>query len=129
MTRMPYTQPTILRHHSHIANKFGRGPSRKSLERIDGVAISDLVQRFGTPLYVFSEHRLRQRYREAHRAFSLRYPKVQFSWSYKTNYLDAICRIFHQEGSWAEVVSEVEYEMARRNGIAPANILFNGPYK
>jgi diaminopimelate decarboxylase len=129
MSRNPYIKPTIVQHLASIANKFGRGPSRKSLERIDGVAIPELIERFGSPLFVFSEHRLRQRYREVHRAFSLRYPKVQLAWSYKTNYLDAICRVFHQEGSWAEVVSEVEYGMALRNGIPPEHILFNGPYK
>ncbi|MFT5434368.1 MAG: diaminopimelate decarboxylase [Myxococcota bacterium] len=102
---------------------------RQSLERIDGVKVSDLKEEYGSPLYVFSEHRIRQRYREVHRAFALRYPKVQFAWSYKTNYLDAICRIYHQEGAWAEVVSEFEYEMARRNGVPPEHILFNGPYK
>ncbi len=129
MSRLPYVKPTILQHVNSLANKFGRGPSRRCLERIDGVAVSELIERFGSPLFVFSEHRLRQRYREAHRAFALRYPKVQFAWSYKTNYLDAVCRVFHEEGAWAEVVSEVEYEMARNNGIPPEHILFNGPYK
>ncbi|MCB9730503.1 MAG: alanine racemase [Deltaproteobacteria bacterium] len=129
MSRQPYDKPTILKHATGLANKFGRGPSRKSLERIDGVKVTELIERFGSPLFVFSEHRLRQKYREAYRAFSLRYPKVQFSWSYKTNYLDAVCRIFHQEGAWAEVVSEIEYEMARRLGIPGEHILFNGPYK
>ena len=129
MTRLPYEKPTILKHHSGLANKFGQGPSRRSLERIDGVRVADLIERFGTPLYVFSEHALRRRYREAYQAFSIRYPKVQLSWSYKTNYLDAVCRVFHQEGAWAEVVSEMEYEMARRLGVPGEHILFNGPYK
>ena len=129
MGKLPYEKPTILRHHGGLANKFGRGPSRRSLSRIDGVAVDDLIERFGSPLFVFSEHALRRRYREAHRAFALRYPKVQFAWSYKTNYLDAVCRVFHEEGAWAEVVSEIEYDMARRLGIPGHQILFNGPYK
>lgn len=128
-SRLPYDKPTILRHTAGLANKFGRGASRKSLERIDGVRVDALIARFGSPLFVFSEHQLRLRYREAHRAFSLRYPKVRFAWSYKTNYLDAVCRIFHQEGAWAEVVSEMEYAMARRLGVPGHQILFNGPYK
>ncbi len=129
MSRLPYVKPTILQHVNSLANKFGRGPSRRSLERIDGVAVAELIERFGSPLFVFSEHRLRQRYQEAYRAFSLRYPRVQLAWSYKTNYLDAVCRVFHEEGAWAEVVSEIEYAMARANGIPPEHILFNGPYK
>ncbi len=129
MSHMPYVKPTIIQHINSLANKHGRGPSRHSLERIDGVSLTELLERFGSPLFVFSERRLRQRVREVRRAFDLRYPKVQFAWSYKTNYLDAICMVMHDEGAWAEVVSEVEYELALRNGVPPTQILFNGPYK
>jgi diaminopimelate decarboxylase len=129
MTKLPYDKPTISKHTSGLANKFGRGASRRTLARIDGVAVSELIEKFGSPLFVFSENTVRMRYREVHRAFSVRYPKVQLAWSYKTNYLDAICSIYHQEGSMAEVVSEMEYDMARRLGVPGERILFNGPYK
>ncbi len=110
-------------------NKFGTGYGQHIRPHIDGIPISDLVSRFGSPLFVFSEKRLRERYRTLQRAFSTRYPNVQFSWSYKTNYLDAICAILHQEGETAEVVSEVEYQKARRLGVSGKDIIFNGPYK
>lgn len=129
MSKLPYEKPSIVKHEENIADKFGRSVSRRTLSRIDGVLVEDIIERHGTPVFVFSEHRLRQKYREAHRAFSLRYPKVQLAWSYKTNYLDAVCSIYHQEGAWAEVVSEMEYGMARRLGIASQNIIYNGPYK
>jgi diaminopimelate decarboxylase len=129
MSRLPYEKPSVIKHVSGLANKFGRGAVRKTMPRIDEADVDDLVRRFGSPLFVFSERQLRQKYREIHRSFSLRYPKVQFAWSYKTNYLDAVCRIFHQEGAWAEVVSEMEYEMARRLGVPGEHILYNGPYK
>ncbi|HPT30772.1 MAG TPA: hypothetical protein PLW67_02980, partial [Prolixibacteraceae bacterium] len=58
-----------------------------------------------------------------------RYPKVQLAWSYKTNYLDAVCRIYHSMGSWAEVVSWFEFEKAISNGVDPRKIIFNGPHK
>ena len=127
--KRPYQRPSILRHQTGLANKFGAGLARPTRREIDGVAAEDLLERFGSPLFVFSERTLRRRYREAHRAFSLRYPDVQFAWSYKTNYLDAVCRVFHQEGASAEVVSEYEYEMARRLGVPGRDIRFNGPYK
>ena len=129
MSKKPYERPMILRHHSGLANKFGRGPGRRSQGNIDGVPVQQLLEEHGSPLFAFSERTLRRTLREARRAFALRYPRVQFAWSYKTNYLDAICRIFHEEGWWAEVVSEHEYEMARRLGVPGAQILFNGPYK
>jgi diaminopimelate decarboxylase len=96
---------------------------------IDGVKIDDLIDKFGSPLYIFSEREIRRSMEEIKRAFSVRYHKTQMAWSYKTNYLDSICRIFHQEGSWAEVVSGFEYDKALRNGVKGENIIFNGPGK
>lgn len=124
-----YEPPTIDRHVAGLMNKVGRGAPSRTADGVDGVLFEDLVAEFGSPLFVFSEASLRARYREAAQAFSVRYPRVQFCWSYKTNYLDAICRVFHQEGAWAEVVSPMEYEKARRIGVPGARIVFNGPCK
>jgi diaminopimelate decarboxylase len=124
-----YERPTIIKHVSGLANKFGRAKNRVSLPEIDGVSVKELVAQFGSPLFVFSERTMRRAIREAVRSFQVRYPKVQFAWSYKTNYLDAVCSVFHSEGAWAEVVSEYEYEMARRLGIPGERIIYNGPYK
>ena len=126
--KLPYTRPTIKRLNHGPVNPFRLGTTPFCAE-IDGVAISDLIREHGSPLFVFSESALRDAYRAAHGAFTRRYPKVQFAWSYKTNYLNAICRVFHQEGAIAEVVSGFEYEKARHNGIDGNNIVFNGPHK
>ncbi|MDP6909067.1 MAG: hypothetical protein QF371_06155, partial [Flavobacteriales bacterium] len=56
-------------------------------------------------------------------------PKFQFAWSYKTNYISAVCNVFHQMGSWAEVVSGFEYQKALKNGVPGSKIIFNGPDK
>ena len=85
-------------------------------DRIEGVLIDELTEEYGSPLFVFSERVLRDKYHEAYTAFSTRYPSVQFAWSYKTNYLKAICNVFHEEGAIAEVVSDFEYEKARAMG-------------
>ena len=98
-------------------------------DAIDGVRIADLIAEHGSPLFVFSEATLRQSYRAAYTAFATRYPDVQFAWSYKTNYLKAVCAVFHREGAIAEVVSDFEYDKARGMGIPGQDIIFNGPYK
>ncbi|HHL18542.1 MAG TPA: diaminopimelate decarboxylase, partial [Thiothrix sp.] len=54
---------------------------------------------------------------------------IDYGWSYKTNYLNTVCSILHQEGAWAEVVSIFEYEKARALGVPAHRILFNGPHK
>ena len=87
------------------------------------------MREFGSPVYVFSERTLRENCRAALRAFTARYPDVRFAWSYKTNYLRAICAVFHQEGSIAEVVSDFEYDKARAGGIPGHDIIYNGPHK
>ena len=132
--RLPYTPPEIRRHRGrsgegHERNRQAFGARAPVCEAIDGVAVADLAARFGSPVFVFSERVLRDTVRRANDAFKSRYPDTQFAWSYKTNYLSAICAVFHSEGSIAEVVSEFEYEKARKLGIAGHNIVFNGPHK
>ena len=77
MIKQAYDKPTILRHQGGLANKFGRAATRRNLERIDGVRVDDLIERFGTPLYVFSEYQMRRRYRRAYQAFSQRYDIIR----------------------------------------------------
>ena len=129
MTKLKYERPIIKKHESAMPNKFGMRTEFRPMTHIDEVAVKDLIDEHGSPLFVMSEKVLRSNSRNAYRAFSTRYPKVQFAWSYKTNYLSAICNTFHQEGSWAEVVSGFEYDKAMGNGVAPQKIIFNGPDK
>ncbi len=126
-----YEKPVINKLRSGQMNKFGQSPAyaRKIRTEIDGATIDELVAEHGSPLYVFSEKTIRRKYREMHTAFSTRYPNVVFGWSYKTNYLNAICAIMHQEGAIAEVVSQMEYDKARLLGIPGDQIIFNGPHK
>jgi len=112
-----------------MPNKFGSRMDYEPVTNIDGVAVSRLIKEYGSPLFVLSERMIRASMKKAKRAFENRYPKVQFAWSYKTNYLNAVCRIFHQEGSWAEVVSGFEYDKAIGLGIDGRKIIFNGPDK
>lgn len=129
MPKKRYERPAIIKQYSGMMNKIGSRAYAAPVNDIDGVAISHLVERFGSPLFIMSERTIRFNQKRAHRIFRTRYPKVQFAWSYKTNYLDAVCKVIHTEGSWAEVVSEFEYDKARRLGIPGSKILFNGPHK
>jgi diaminopimelate decarboxylase len=110
-------------------NKFGATSAIRTVTAIDGVRISDLVEAYGSPLFVFSERSLRERVRELRAQLGRRVANFDLAWSYKTNYLGAICKVFHQEGSLAEVVSGMEMKKALAAGVAGRQILFNGPYK
>ncbi len=124
-----WQKPTITAHGGGAINKFGQAPTREYMESLDGVDLNQLMDKYGSPLFVISEKRIRENVRRLRRAFETRYPKVIYGWSYKTNYLSAVCNVMHQEGAWAEVVSDFEYEKARMHGIPGNRILFNGPHK
>jgi diaminopimelate decarboxylase len=124
-----YSAPYIERNVAGFINKFAHTSVIYHQDKIDNIPISALTESYGTPLFVFSESIIRRRYRRMLEIMQMHYPKVEVSWSYKTNYLGAICNIYHQEGAKAEVVSGFEYEKARANGIEGKNIIFNGPGK
>jgi diaminopimelate decarboxylase len=129
MNRKQYERPMVRSLNAGLMNKFGKRTEWAPMKDIDGVPVKEMLAQYGSPLFVYSERKIRENYRNALKAFETRYPKVQFAWSYKTCYLNAICNIYHQEGSWAEVVSRFEYEKAIGNGVPGEKILFNGPDK
>lgn len=129
MEKLRYERPIIKKLNIGFVNKFGAQTKNEVVSQLEGVSVKELIQQHGSPLFVISEKQIRRNYQHASRAFKTRYPKVQFAWSYKTNYLNAVCRIFHQEGSWAEVVSGFEYDKALGNGVPGNKIIFNGPDK
>lgn len=129
MEKLKYEKPVINKITAGMPSKFGLPARQKVISEIDGIPVSQLMEEYGSPVFVFSEKTIRDTFKEARRAFETRYPKVQFAWSYKTNYLDAVCNIFHDEGAWAEVVSGFEFEKALALGVNGSQILFNGPEK
>ncbi len=92
-------------------------------------AIKDLTKRFGCPLYVFDESGFAENARELEKAMKSRYSRYQIAYSFKTNYTPYICSTAKRLGALAEVVSGMEYELAKRIGFADSQILFNGPDK
>ncbi|MEI6275404.1 MAG: alanine racemase [Prolixibacteraceae bacterium] len=129
MEKLKYERPIFKKLNTGFTNKFGSQLKNEVVTHLEGVGVKELIRQYGSPLFVISEKQIRRNYQLAVRVFKTRYPKVQFAWSYKTNYLNAVCQIFHQEGSWAEVVSGFEYEKAIRNGVPGNKIIFNGPDK
>lgn len=129
MEKIRYERPIIVKMNTGLMNKFGTKSENEPVTNIESVPVKSLLKNYGSPLFVISEKQIRRNYQNAVRIFKTRYPKVQFAWSYKTNYMNAVCRIFHQEGSWAEVVSGFEYDKAIYNGVPGNKIIFNGPDK
>ena len=91
--------------------------------------VKKLEEQFGLPLYVFDETVFMENYHKYVGCFQKVYPNYRVSYSYKTNYTPYICTLIKENGGYAEVVSEMEYNIARRIGYDNSKIIFNGPDK
>ncbi len=89
--------------------------------------IDEILKDYSTPLYIFSEDQIRENCRNLKNMLKKHFKKFCIYYSYKTNYLDDVCRIVSEEGLGAEVVSLGELSRARK--WAPNNIIFSGIYK
>ena len=96
---------------------------------LGGCDIVDLADRYGTPLHVVDEAALRRTYRSFVQSFSASYPRVDVFYSYKSNCVPGVLAILHSEGCGAEVISPYELWLARRLGVDPSRIIYNGVNK
>ncbi len=96
-------------------------------EEVDDV--EKLLNEYGSPLFLLSEKKLRNKYNEFKDAFTEEGIETIIGYSYKTNYLPALCSILKEEGAWAEVVADMEYKLARSLNVPGSKIIFNGCYK
>lgn len=91
--------------------------------------INRLSTLYGDSFYLLDTDELIYNFDRFLTAFRCRYQNTDIAYSYKTNYIPALCTLLHDLGGKAEIVSEMEYEMAIRNGVACSDIYYNGPYK
>lgn len=96
---------------------------------MDREQISSLVAEFGDAFYMLDSKQFEENYIELKNAFSSIYPNFNIAYSYKTNYTPKLCKIVDKLGGFAEVVSDMEMEIALRVGVEPKNIIWNGPTK
>lgn len=89
----------------------------------------EFEEKYGLPLYVFNQDEFIQNFKEIESTFRAIYPNYHICYSYKTNYTPAICKLVKELGGYAEVVSDMEYELAKRLGYELDRIVYNGPYK
>lgn len=96
---------------------------------IDKHIISILRKRYGDAFYLLDSEQFRKNFLELKSAFSSVYSKFNIAYSYKTNYTPKLCKIVNELGGYAEVVSEMEAELALKCGVLPKHIIWNGPIK
>lgn len=91
--------------------------------------INEIRDKYGDAFYLLDTKQFKSNFNELRNAFRSIYPDFNIAYSYKTNYTPALCKIVNELGGYAEVVSEMELEIARRIGVEPKNIIWNGPIK
>lgn len=92
--------------------------------------VTELVRRFGSPLYILDEATLRTTCRQYRDGFKRYYPgESQVIYASKAWSCLAVCAIAASEGLGMDVVSGGELHTALEAGVAPAKIYFHGNNK
>lgn len=108
-----------------------RGAARQSASpvELDHGLLTELCDEHGDGFFLLDLVSFREDYLRILNAFRATYADVEIAYSYKTNYLPAICREVDRLGGRAEVVSHLEYQLARSLDVDPRRIVVNGPGK
>lgn len=95
---------------------------------IENVASTSLVERFGSPLFVFSEDQIRRNVRRFCDAFEKGWTAgpVKVMPAAKANWIVAIQRVLADEGCGADIYSAGELDVTLRAGVDPRFISVNG---
>ena len=91
--------------------------------------IAPLSAEYGEAFYLLDSEQFQKNFVELRDAFRKVYPNFNIAYSYKTNYTPKLCRLVHEMEGYAEVVSEMELEIAKRVGVPANRTIWNGPIK
>lgn len=91
--------------------------------------LNRLSDRYGDAFYLLDTDVFETNYNALSDAFKNYYSKFNIAYSYKTNYTPRIVQIVDRLGGYAEIVSDMELDIALRSGVSPNRIIWNGPIK
>lgn len=94
--------------------------------QMDGHDLCALADRYGTPLYVGSQERIRENIREVREAFSSCWPQVSVHYAAKAESTLAVLQTVRSEGIGVEVNSGGELSKALEAGFSGEQMIFNG---
>ncbi len=97
--------------------------------RVNGVSLTRLADEYGTPLYILSIDRVREKFRSLMSRVREYWEEVLICYAYKANTTLALLKALKNEGAGAEVVSRGELYAAKLVGVAPHKVVFNGVCK
>lgn len=96
---------------------------------MDYIDFEPLITKYGESFYLFDSKCFEHNFDSLLNSFVSIYPNFNIAYSYKTNYMPNVCKMVNQKGGYAEVVSEMELQLALKINVKPSNIIWNGPVK
>lgn len=96
---------------------------------IEKLSWKQLIEKYGTPLVVFSKKKITHNINNFRSAFLSFFPEMEIFYPLKANYCPRLLKIFLEAGLNVEVMSEMEYAIARKTGFPANQIIWNGPGK
>lgn len=96
---------------------------------VGGVKATDLVEKYGTPLYVIDEELVRENCRRYYESFKVSEKRNKVAYAGKAFLTLAMCQIIDQEGLCLDVVSGGELYTACKAGFPMEKIYFHGNNK
>lgn len=91
--------------------------------------LKEINNLYGDSFYILDTKQFEENFKELQENFRKIYKNTHIAYSYKTNYTPRLCQSVDSLGGFAEVVSDMEYDIAKKIGVSPEKIYFNGPYK
>ncbi len=91
--------------------------------------LDKIASECGHSFYLLDVERFCLNFSRLTAAFRNYYKKTTIAYSYKTNYIPRFCGLVSELGGYAEVVSDMECQIARKVGVGHDKIFYNGPYK
>ncbi len=92
---------------------------------IEDIPATDLADKYGTPLYVYSANQIANNFRNLERAFGI-IPDAKILYALKANSNPEVLRYISALGGGADTVSAGEIFLALRSGFRPASISLAG---
>lgn len=102
--------------------------NRKGILYIGGASAIELAERFGTPLYVTDEGRIRENIKRLFKAFKPNYDNFKLKYAIKANNNLSILRIIRSEGAGADASCPEEIQLAKMAGFDANSISYTGNY-
>jgi len=89
---------------------------------IDGVPVLELIEKYGSPLYIYNTAKMKDQYRRLNDAFKSSRVKIHYAAKALTNI--NILKVFNKMGAGLDAVSIQEIWLAKKAGFKPQDIIF-----